>query len=76
MQIVELYEFTVGDINTDLTVGTYWHTSSSKAYIYNGKTYAPVPLGRSNVQQTNELSKCTLDVTIGISKPLAQPLFA
>lgn len=76
MQIVELYEFTVGDINTDLTAGTYWHTSSSKAYIYNGKTYTPVPLGRSNVQQTNELSKCTLDVTIGISTPLAQTLFA
>jgi uncharacterized phage protein (TIGR02218 family) len=53
----ELYKFTLGS--------TVWcFTSGDSKENYDGKTYLPVAIDRSEIESKNEMSKETLDITI------------
>ena len=69
MQLVDLYLF-------QTTTGTpqyiWHHTSSSAAYVYNGDTYSPLAMGRSNILSTDEIQKNVLQVSVPISSEIAK----
>ena len=64
---IELYRFSSGN-----RVWTY--TTTDTPQTHNGETYAPVAIGRSEIQSRNELSKANLDVRIDASSDLARYL--
>lgn len=57
-----------------LTEGaTSWYlTSGDQPYEYLGNTYIPHPIGRSEIEVKNELSKQSLDVTFGLDDSVAR----
>jgi len=65
MRIVEFYKIVEGS--------TEFHITSSDSIIeYLGDTYIPVPVGRSEAEIKNELSKANIELTLGIDDPIAQ----
>lgn len=64
---VELYRFTSGD-----RVWTYTATEAPQSH--NGETYAPVAVGRSEIQARNELSKANLDIRVDAATDFARYL--
>lgn len=65
MRPIELYRFVQG-----ATVTTF--TSGDKAVTYLAEVYEPIPIGRSNIEMKNELSKANIDVTIDINNDIAR----
>lgn len=49
-------------------------TSADEPVVYNGETYAPTSIGRSDIEQKNELSKSTVEVRLALSSRLVPEL--
>lgn len=64
MIFIDLYEFKRG-------ATTWRYTSSTRAYLYNGETYNPIPIGRGVLTTTDEIQKNVLDVNIDFRNELA-----
>jgi hypothetical protein len=62
---VELYRFV-----QDGVVVTF--TSADEDIVYNLETYTAIPIGRSKVDMKAEISKATLEVSIGINNAIAR----
>lgn len=60
MRPIELYRFTQGG-------NVFTYTSADEAVVYNAETYAPTPIGRSNIDLKNELSKANIDVRMPLT---------
>lgn len=67
MSSKELYRLTEGTV-----VWTF--TSSNEAEVYNGETYTPRVVGRSEISDKAQLSKATVDVTFALLDDIAQHL--
>ena len=65
----ELFLFKEADL-------TFAQTSGTQAVIYNGEAYEPWPIGHSNVESKNDLSKQKLDITMSLDNPLVKRYFA
>lgn len=62
----ELYRFTLGS--------TVWrYTTAQSAIAYLGDTYAPAPLRRSGIEQTQEFGRATLTLDAAADLPVARP---
>ena len=64
MIFIDLYQFQI-----ESTI--YRYTSSTRAYTHEGNTYSPIPIGRSGLVTTDEISKNTLDVTLDFRNELS-----
>lgn len=67
MSYKELFRLTEGTV-----VSTF--TSSNEAETYNGELYTPRVVGRSEISDTSQISKASLDVTFAIGDTLGQHL--
>lgn len=65
MRAVELFRFVEG-----ASVET--QTSGDAEVTYNAEVYTPRPIGRTQAQSKNELSRANIDISMGIDNPLAQ----
>lgn len=63
MRPSEFYRFVQGST-------VYTLTSADEAVEHNGETYEPVPIGRSNIEQTQEIQKATLKLELPPDHPL------
>ena len=64
MKIVELYKIITADV-------TYYWNSSDEDIDYLGDTYTPVAISRTNMAQTEEMSKNNLSLTVPYDNQLA-----
>lgn len=60
MKPVELYRFTQG-------VDVFTYTSAAQEQTHNSETYEPIPIGRTQIEVKNELSKANIDVRVSLS---------
>lgn len=63
----ELYRLTEGTV-------VYAFTSSNEAEVYNGETYSPKVVGRSEINDQAQISKMTVDVSFPIDDDIGQHL--
>lgn len=62
---IELYEFRSGVI-------TWRYTSADQAVVYNGQTYQPISIRRSDIASSTELNKSGMDIQVPRDNPVAQ----
>ena len=61
---VELYAFAIGT--------TVWrYTTASEAVVYDGDTYEPEALSRSNIEDNYEVDKAKLTIKVPVTAPVA-----
>lgn len=65
MRVRELFRFVDSSLITT-------QTSADSDIIYNGETYVAQPLGRTQAEQKNELSRASIDISMSLDNPLAQ----
>lgn len=65
MRVNELFRFVEGDF-----IAT--QTSGDTLVEFNGEDYTPEPIGRSQAESKNELSRASIDINMDLSNPLAQ----
>ena len=65
-----LYNAILGAIPTESEVWTF--TSGDEPVEYMGETYTPVPIGRSEVETRNELSRANIEVKMDLDNPVGQ----
>jgi uncharacterized phage protein (TIGR02218 family) len=61
---VELYEFS-------LDASTWRYTSADADQSYGGETFEAVPLGRSEIDESAEINRQNLQITVAIDHPVA-----
>jgi hypothetical protein len=64
MSSIELYRFVEGPL-------VFTQTSVGAPVSYNGETYDPQPLARSQVESKNEMSRASIDIRTSLNNPLA-----
>jgi uncharacterized phage protein (TIGR02218 family) len=65
MKVIELFRFV-----EDLRIDT--QTSGDAPIDHAGETYIPKPIGRTQAQSKNELSRASIDISMDLSNPFAQ----
>ena len=65
MRPIELYRFV-----QDGVIRTF--TSADSDVSYNAETYSAIPIGRTNIESKNELSKANIDVKMGINNAVVR----
>lgn len=65
MRVNELFRFVEGDFITT-------QTSGDSLITFNAEDYEPHPIGRSQAESKNELSRASIDINMDLANPLAQ----
>lgn len=65
MRVRELYRFVESSLITT-------QTSSDSDVVFNDELYIAHPLGRTQAEQKNELSRASIDISMSLDNPLAQ----
>jgi uncharacterized phage protein (TIGR02218 family) len=71
VRVTELYRIAVGDtVSSDDTV--FLFAAGDTAVEYNGETYEPVTVGRSEIVQGSEINRANITLRIPVTNPLAR----
>lgn len=62
---VELYKFQMG-------ATSWYYTSSDKELVYEGNTYMPVPLGRSEIEAKGSVQRENIEASFAVDNPMAK----
>lgn len=65
-----LYNAVMNAIPSDLNVWTY--TSGDEPIVHLEETYTPIPIGRSEVESKNELSRANIDVKLSLDNEMGK----
>lgn len=66
---VELYKFVVG-------TSKFLYTSTDSEHVYNSETYTPLTISRSSSEQTNEINRTAMKITVPRDTPIAELFIA